>query len=218
MIEYQLDKDSFTNIKNFVDTIARILKVNALKVDNFIEKWVFLYKSGTQFATEYYPAFSSMLTNAYHGAYINNQKTIEKVTHFIEETNELRKERNQYLDQINALSAKEQTKNIEDINGIQFLFVEESKDVASAKQMAFDLRDQLQHGFVVMVNTYEGKISYFVALTKSMVKDGYKAGDMIKTINQVTNGRGGGKPDFAQGGCQDASQIKEAIAQIKAQF
>ena len=44
-----------------------------------------------------------------------------------------------------------------------------------------------------MVNTYEGKISYFVALTKSMVKDGYKAGDMIKTINQVTNGRGGGK-------------------------
>ena len=140
------------------------------------------------------------------------------ITHFIEETNELRKERNQYLDQINALSAKEQTKNIEDINGVQFLFVEESKDVASAKQMAFDLRDQLQHGFVVMVNTYEGKISYFVALTKSMVKDGYKAGDMIKTINQVTNGRGGGKPDFAQGGCQDASQIKEAIAQIKAQF
>ena len=148
----------------------------------------------------------------------NKNETIEKVTHFIEETNELRKERNQYLDQINALSAKEQTKNIEDINGIQFLFVEESKDVASAKQMAFDLRDQLQHGFVVMVNTYEGKISYFVALTKSMVKDGYKAGDMIKTINQVTNGRGGGKPDFAQGGCQDASQIKEAIAQIKAQF
>lgn len=80
VIEYQLDKDSFTNIKNFVDTIARILKVNALKIDNFIEKWVFLYKSGTQFATEYYPAFSSMLTNAYHGAYINNQKTIEKVT------------------------------------------------------------------------------------------------------------------------------------------
>ena len=148
----------------------------------------------------------------------NKNETIEKVTHFIEETNELRKERNQYLDQINALSAKEQTKNIEDINGVQFLFVEESKDVASAKQMAFDLRDQLQHGFVVMVNTYEGKISYFVALTKSMVKDGYKAGDMIKTINQVTNGRGGGKPDFAQGGCQDASQIKEAIAQIKAQF
>ena len=80
VIQYQLDKDSFTNIKTFIDTIARILKIDALKVDNFIEKWVFLYKSGTQFATEYYPAFSSMMTNAYHGAYINNQKTIEKIT------------------------------------------------------------------------------------------------------------------------------------------
>ena len=43
---------------------------------------------------------------------------------------------------------KNRLKNIEDINGIQFLFVEESKDVASAKQMAFDLRDQLQHGLL----------------------------------------------------------------------
>ena len=148
----------------------------------------------------------------------NKNETIEKVTHFIEESNEIKKERNQYLDQLNALSAKEQSKNIEDLNGVQFLYVEETKDVASAKQMAFDLRDQLQHGFVVMVNENEGKVSYFVALTKSMVKDGYKAGDMIKMINQVTNGRGGGKPDFAQGGCADASKMGDAIQQIKAQF
>ena len=84
--------------------------------------------------------------------------------------------------------------------------------------MAFDLRDQLQHGFVIMVNEYEGKISYFVGLTNSMVQAGYKAGEMIKTINQVTAGRGGGKPDFAQGGCADRSHMDEAIAQIKAQF
>ena len=148
----------------------------------------------------------------------NKNETIEKVTHFIEETNEIKKERDQYLDQINALSAKEQSKNIVDLNGVQFLYVQESKEVALAKQMAFDLRDQLQHGFMIMVNEYEGKISYFVGLTKSMVQAGYKAGEMIKTINQVTAGRGGGKPDFAQGGCADCSHMDEAIAQIKAQF
>lgn len=80
VIQYQLDENSFDNINAFVETLAKILKIDALKVVNFIEKWVFLYKSGTQFATEYYPAFSSLLTNAYHGAYINNQKTIEKIT------------------------------------------------------------------------------------------------------------------------------------------
>ena len=40
----------------------------------------------------------------------NKNETIEKVIHFIEETNEIKKERDQYLDQINALSAKEQSK------------------------------------------------------------------------------------------------------------
>ena len=29
-----------------------------------------------------------------------------------------------------------------------------------------------------------------------MVQAGYKAGEIIKTINQVTAGRGGGKPDL----------------------
>ncbi|MDD3122075.1 MAG: hypothetical protein PHC62_01005 [Candidatus Izemoplasmatales bacterium] len=80
IIEYQLDTDSFKDINSFVEAIAKVLRIDSLKVDNFIEKWVYLYKSGTQFATEYYPAFSSLLTNAYHGAYINNQKTIEKIT------------------------------------------------------------------------------------------------------------------------------------------
>ena len=148
----------------------------------------------------------------------NKNETIEKVIIDIRIANEIKKERDQYLDQINALSAKEQSKNIVDLNGVQFLYVQESKEVALAKQMAFDLRDQLQHGFVIMVNEYEGKISYFVGLTKSMVQAGYKAGEMIKTINQVTAGRGGGKPDFAQGGCADRSHMDEAISQIKAQF
>ena len=39
-----------------------------------------LLGSGTQFGTEVYTAFSSMITNAYCGVYINNQKTIEKIT------------------------------------------------------------------------------------------------------------------------------------------
>ena len=50
-----------------------------MKLDNFVEKWIFLYKTGTQFALELFPAFATMMTNAFHGAYINNQKTIEKV-------------------------------------------------------------------------------------------------------------------------------------------
>ena len=80
VLEYLLKPDAFKDINNFIDNISNVLKIPDLKIDNFVDKWIYLYKTGTQFGVEYFPAFSSMLTNAYHGAYINNQLTIEKVT------------------------------------------------------------------------------------------------------------------------------------------
>ncbi|MFR2505059.1 MAG: alanine--tRNA ligase, partial [Coprobacillus cateniformis] len=148
----------------------------------------------------------------------NRNEIVEKVTQFIDETHEVKKERDQYLDKLNSIEAKEKSKNIEEINGVQFLYVSESKDASIAKQMTFELRDQLTNGVVVLVSEYEGKTSYFVGLTASMVKNGYKAGDLVKMINEVTGGRGGGKPDFAQGGCPSQEHINDAIKQIKSVF
>lgn len=146
----------------------------------------------------------------------NKNEIIEKVAHYIEENNDIKKERDRYLDKLNSIEAKEKTKNIEDVHGIQFLYLQETKDAPTAKQMTFELRDQLEHGIVVMVSTFEGKTSYFVGLTPSMVKEGYKAGEFVKIINTAMNGRGGGKPDFAQGGCALQDGIEEAVLQIKA--
>ena len=79
MIMMQCDEGDFANIKAFTAKLSDILKIPTLKVDNIIDKWMYLYGTNTVFALEYYPALSAMLTDAYCGAYINNQKTIEKV-------------------------------------------------------------------------------------------------------------------------------------------
>lgn len=74
-----ITEDSFINIKSFIETMAKVLKIDKLTLDVFIGKWVYIYGSGTQFGLEFYPAFSDILTNTYCIAYLNNQKTIEKV-------------------------------------------------------------------------------------------------------------------------------------------
>lgn len=79
MIMVQTSEADFDNIKAFATKLADQIKVPSLKVDNVIDKWMYLYGINTVFAIEYYPALSAMLTDAYCGAYINNQKTIEKV-------------------------------------------------------------------------------------------------------------------------------------------
>lgn len=74
-------EDDYKNIDTFVKAIAKLLKVDSLlKVENFIDKWILLYGSGTQFACEIYTAFANLLINAYVGAYVNNQKQIEKIS------------------------------------------------------------------------------------------------------------------------------------------
>jgi len=80
MIEVYLDTDTFKDINSFIQSVSKVIKADGLKVDNFIEKWMTTYGPGTQFAVELFPSFSTLLTNAYNGAYLNNQKQIEKIT------------------------------------------------------------------------------------------------------------------------------------------
>ena len=79
IIELDFEQDSFDNIEKFVNLMADTLHIKGLTIDSFIEKWMFLYGPGTVFGTELFPYFAQMISDAYIGAFINNQKTIEKV-------------------------------------------------------------------------------------------------------------------------------------------
>lgn len=72
-------EDPFRCPIGFTKLVAQEFKIEKLTLDIILEKWMYLYGQGTGFAIEYYPAFSAMMTDAYCGAYINNQKTIEKI-------------------------------------------------------------------------------------------------------------------------------------------
>lgn len=71
--------ECFTDLREFIRCIKNQFKIDKLTVDIVVEKWMYLYGPGTVFALEYLPALSAMITDAYVGSYINNQKTIEKI-------------------------------------------------------------------------------------------------------------------------------------------
>jgi len=79
IILLQMNPNSMQNIKFFVESVADVLHLNKLTLDTVVEKWMYVYGTGTVFALELLPSFASMLTDAYVGAYINNQKSIEKI-------------------------------------------------------------------------------------------------------------------------------------------
>ena len=141
----------------------------------------------------------------------NRKEVVNKVTSLTEELNAVKKEVEALNSKLNALNAANRMNDIQDINGVKVLFVEEDMESNKAKQLAFDLRDKIDSGIVILVSKFEEKCSYFVGVSKDYVASGIKAGDVVKKINAIVDGRGGGKPDFAQGGCP----VNEKINAIK---
>lgn len=79
VVDLLIDNADFDQLDSFISLIAKFMKADNLTVDVFIEKWIYLFGPSTHFATEIFIAFCNMMTNAYCGVYLNNQKTIEKV-------------------------------------------------------------------------------------------------------------------------------------------
>ena len=80
IIRLGMSPEAFQNIKFFVESVSDVLHLPRLTLDTIVDKWMYIYGTGTVFALELFTAFSNMITDAYIGAYINNQKTIEKIT------------------------------------------------------------------------------------------------------------------------------------------
>ena len=88
------------------------------------------------------------------------------------------------------------------------------------RSTVLDLRDRLtkagnQHIVVGMVGTANGRPLVVIAVNDGAQSLGLKAGNLVKAASQVLGGGGGGKPDLAQGGGQDATKTDDALAAIR---
>lgn len=52
------------------------------------------------------------------------------------------------------------------------------------------------------------------AVTPDLIQRGLKAGDLVRRAAAVVGGGGGGKPDLAQAGGKDPTQIANALDQV----
>ena len=146
----------------------------------------------------------------------NKAEVVTKVEALDESLNSLRKENEKLKAKLNSIEAKAKLDQVEQINGVPFLLVDvHDMNAKEAKELALEYRTQLNSGIVTLVNIEQDKATYYVAVSKDMVEKGYKAGDLVKAACLASNGRGGGKPDFGQGGTKEVEAITKGIEAIK---
>ena len=57
----------------------------------------------------------------------------------------------------------------------------------------------------------EGKVAMIASVPPTLVAKGLRAGDWVRAASEVVGGKGGGKPEMAQGGGTDLTKVKESI-------
>lgn len=82
------------------------------------------------------------------------------------------------------------------------------------RSLVLDVRQRLGEGepAVVAVGGVSGERPLVIVATNGAARDlGAKAGDLVRVAAKTLGGGGGGKPDLAQGGGQDAAALDEAL-------
>lgn len=85
------------------------------------------------------------------------------------------------------------------------------------RTIAGDLRGKLQgeDAVVVLMSNAGGKVSLAAAATAPAVEAGVKAGDLVKLVGGYIDGKGGGKPDLAQGSGANPAGIGAALQAVR---
>jgi alanyl-tRNA synthetase len=88
-------------------------------------------------------------------------------------------------------------------------------DAKDLRPLVDQLRQKLGSGVVLLATEQEGRVSLALGVTPDLVGR-FRAGDLVREIAGIVGGKGGGRPDFAQAGGNDASRLDAAFERLDA--
>ncbi|VVE12740.1 alanyl-tRNA synthetase [Pandoraea morbifera] len=102
-----------------------------------------------------------------------------------------------------------------DVNGLKVLAAQlEGADVKTLRETMDKLKDKLGSAAVVLAAVDGGKVSLIAGVTADFTSK-VKAGELVNFVAQQVGGKGGGRPDMAQAGGTDPSQLPQALAGVQ---
>jgi len=144
----------------------------------------------------------------------NAGDVVEKIRQLGERQKKLERE----LDALKAKQAAGATADLGasavEVNGIKILAARLEGFDAKALRDAIDrLKQQLGNAVIVLAGTQDGKAALVAGVNGSAMGK-VKAGELLSHIASQIGGKGGGRPDLAQGGGEDGPALASALAAV----
>ena len=138
-----------------------------------------------------------------------------KLQEQIGKSRQLEKELEQMKAKLAAAKGADLLGNAIEVKGVKVLAEQlEGIDPKALRDTIDQLKNKLGSGVVVLATVAEGKVSLAAGVSKDLTGQ-IKAGDLVRQLTAKLGGKGGGRPDFAQGGGTDVAALPEALADVK---
>ena len=141
----------------------------------------------------------------------------ERVEKLVDENKALNKK----IEELQQLAAKARYSTIASksqvVNGGKFVISKiEDFEPAMIKTAADMLSDSLKECIIVLVSVKKDGLFAMVKVSDNFVQKGINAGKIVGEITSACGGKGGGRPNFAQGAAKDPSKLDTILAKVEA--
>ncbi|MEG2129596.1 MAG: alanine--tRNA ligase [Acinetobacter sp.] len=143
-------------------------------------------------------------------------QTVEKVEAIVETASSLQKQIEQLNQKLANFQAVALLDQVKEIAGRQTLITSvQGLDAKSLRNLHDSVKSKLEDAVIILAGVEGDKVSLIASVAKQYAAH-LKAGDIIKHLAQELGGKGGGKPDLAQGGAPLNEKFDQVIAALPA--
>jgi alanyl-tRNA synthetase len=140
----------------------------------------------------------------------------DRVRSQAQKVRELEKEIERLKQKLASGAGGDLTSEVQDINGVKVLATQiDGADGKTLRVTMDKLKDKLGSAVIVLAAVEGEKVALVAGVTKDLTTK-YKAGDLLKFVAEQVDGRGGGRPDMAQGGGNNPAALPGALESVKA--
>lgn len=142
----------------------------------------------------------------------NRDNLIDKLSAVLERNRQLEKQLEQLQAKAASAAGDDLSNAAVEVKGAKVLAARlEGQDGKALLALVDQLKNKLGHAVILLGSEHEGKVVLVAGVTKDLSSQ-LKAGDLMKQAAAAVGGKGGGRPDMAQGGGVDVAALDQALA------
>ncbi|AVD89195.1 MULTISPECIES: alanine--tRNA ligase [unclassified Pseudomonas] len=142
----------------------------------------------------------------------NRDNLIDKLSAVLERNRQLEKQLEQLQAKAASAAGDDLSNAAVEVKGAKVLAARlDGQDGKALLTLVDQLKNKLGHAVILLGSEHEGKVVLVAGVTKDLSSQ-LKAGDLMKQAAAAVGGKGGGRPDMAQGGGVDVAALDQALA------